>query len=85
MNVLLQIKLVNYLTVYDLKRFELAFKEKIGEEYLLLLLLLLLLLFLLLLLLLLLLWLGYFYFNCLSTLKRGSGIIIYFDKKGFFV
>ena len=74
MNVLLQIKLVNYLTVYDLKRFELAFKEKIGEEYLLLLLLLLLLL-----------WLRYFYFNCLSTLKRGNGIIIYFDKKGFFV
>ena len=78
MNVLLQIKLVNYLTVYDLKRFELAFKEKIGEEYLLLLLLLLLVLLLLL-------WLGYFYFNCLSTLKRGNGIIIYFDKKGFFV
>ena len=30
MNVLLQIKWVNYLTVYDLKGFELAFKEKIG-------------------------------------------------------
>ena len=87
MNVLFQIKLVNYFTVYDLKGFVFPFKEKIGEEYLLLLLLLLLLvlLFLLLLLLLLLLWLGYFYFNCLSTLKRGSGVIIYFDKKGFFV
>ena len=84
MNVLFQIKLVNYFTVYDLKGFVFPFKEKIGEEYLLLL-LLLLLLFLILLLLLLLLWLGYFYFNCLSTLKRGSGIIIYFDKKGFFV
>ena len=42
-NVLFQIKFVNYFTVYDLKGFELAFKEKIGEEYLLLLLLLLIL------------------------------------------
>ena len=55
MNLLFQIKLANYFMVYDFKGIVFVFKEKIGEEYLLLLLLLFLLLSLLLLLLLLLL------------------------------
>ena len=54
MNLLFQIKLANYFMVYDFKGIVFVFKEKIGEEYLLLLLLLLSLLLLLLLLLMLL-------------------------------
>ena len=38
MNILFEIKFVNNFTVYGVKGFQFAFKEKIGEKYLLLLL-----------------------------------------------